>query len=204
MTTATDTKPAQLRALLIDDGAHRVQGIRDELVRQGHEVVGAINSATVIHDCVLRLAPDVVIVDSESPTRDTLENLGALSDRCPRPVVVFSEDASQGPMQSALNAGVSAYAVASLQPERLAPVLRVAVARFAQEAALRAQLDEAQQQLASRKLIERAKGMLMQHAGLDEDEAYRRLRKLAMDRGKRLPEVAQSLIDAQELLRPGG
>jgi response regulator NasT len=204
MPHSDDPSPLQLRVLLIDDGAHRVQLIREELVRQGHEVVGVIDSATVIHDCVVRLTPDVVIVDSESPTRDTLENLSTLSARCPRPVVVFTEDASQAPMQRALRAGVSAYVVAGLHPERLAPVLQVAIARFEQDAALRAQLDKANQQLASRKVIERAKGVLMQQAGIDEDEAYRRLRRLAMDRGKRLPEIAQSVIDAHELLRPGG
>ena len=107
-------------------------------------------------------------------------------------------------MQRALRAGVSAYVIAGLQPERLEPVLQVAIARFEQEAALRAQLSKAEQQLAGRKLIERAKGVLMAEAGLDEDAAYKRLRKLAMDRGKRLAEVAQSVIDAQELLRLRG
>jgi response regulator NasT len=194
--------PNKLRVLLIDDGAHHVQPIRDELVRQGHEVVGVIDSATLIHDCVQRLQPDVVIVDTDSPTRDTLENLATLSSSNPRPVVVFTEDGSQGPMQRALRAGVSAYVVAGLQPERLEPVLQVAIARFEREAALRAQLDKAEQQLAGRKVIERAKGVLMSAAGLDEDEAYKRLRKLAMDRGKRLVEVAQNVIDAHDLLRP--
>lgn len=196
--------PARLRVLLIDDGAHRTQSIRVELVRQGHEVVGVIDSATLVHDCVQRLLPDVVIVDTESPTRDTLENLATLSAHNPRPVVVFSDDGSQAPMQRALRAGVSAYVIAGLAAERLEPVLQVAIARFEQDAALRAQLDKAEQQLAGRKVVERAKGVLMAESGLDEDEAYRRLRKLAMDRGKRLADVAQSVIDARELLRPAG
>lgn len=190
--------------LLIDDGAHRTQLIREELVRQGHEVVGVIDSALLIHDCVQRLRPDVVIVDTESPTRDTLENLAMLSARNPRPVVVFSEDGSQAPMERALKAGVSAYVIAGLQAERLEPVLQVAIARFEQDAALRAQLSKAEQQLAGRKIVERAKGVLMAQAGLDEEEAHRRLRKLAMDRGKRLVDIAQSVIDAQDLLRSGG
>jgi two-component system, response regulator / RNA-binding antiterminator len=192
----------RLRVLLIDDGAHRVQLIRMELARQGHEVVDVIDSATLIHDCVQRLAPDVVIVDSQSPTRDTLENLAALSAAHPRPVVVFSEDASQDPMHRALRAGVSAYVVAGLQAERLEPVLQVAIARFEQEAALRAELDRAHRQLASRRTVERAKGILMAEAGLDEEQAFARLRRLAMDRGKRLEDVARSIIDARDLLRP--
>jgi two-component system, response regulator / RNA-binding antiterminator len=205
MKLASDANPrlSQLRVLLIDDGAHRVHLIREELVRKGHEVVGVIDSALLVHDCVQRLLPDVVIVDSESPTRDTLENLATLSAANPRPVVVFSEDASQDPMQRALRAGVSAYVVAGLQAERLEPVLLVAIARFEQEAALRAQLDEAQQQLASRKTIERAKGILMAETGLDEDKAHQRLRKLAMDRGKRLVDMAESVIEARDLLRSG-
>jgi response regulator NasT len=193
-----------LRVLLIDDGAHRISLIRDELTRQGHLVVGVVDSALLIHDCVLRLQPDVVIVDSESPTRDTLENLATVSSSCPRPVVVFSEDASQAPMQQALRAGVSAYVIAGLQASRLMPVLQVAIARFEQDFALRGQLDDAQTQLAERKLIERAKGILMDDVGLSEEQAYRHLRKLAMDRGQRLGQVAERVIDARDLLRPPG
>ncbi|MCV2422037.1 ANTAR domain-containing response regulator [Paucibacter sp. DJ2R-2] len=192
-----------LRVLLIDDGAHRVQLIREELVRRGCEVVGVIEQATLIHDCVLRLKPDVVIVDSESPTRDTLENLATLSAQLPHPVVMFSEDASSAPMHRALKAGVSAYVVAGLQPERLASVLQVAIARFEQDLALRQELSRAQAQLSARKGIERAKGILMSELGLDEDAAYKRLRRLAMDRGQALAEVAERIIDAQSLLRPG-
>jgi response regulator NasT len=97
-----------LLVLLIDDDAHHIGLIHDELSRRGHLVVGVLDTALLTHDCVLRLQPDVVIVDSESPSRDTLENLGTASANCPRPVVVFSEDAGQGPMQQALKAGVSA------------------------------------------------------------------------------------------------
>ncbi|WP_158218889.1 ANTAR domain-containing response regulator [Roseateles aquatilis] len=192
---------AGLRVLVIDDGAHRVDLLRDELVRQGCEVVGVIEQATLIHDCVLRLQPDVVIVDAESPTRDTLENLATLSARMPRPVVIFAEDEDRGPMRRAIQAGVSAYVVAGLQAQRLAPVLHVAIARFEQDLALREELGKAQAQLASRKVVDRAKGILMREQGLDEDQAYQRLRKLAMDRGEPLAQIAQRVIDAQDLLR---
>jgi response regulator NasT len=194
---------APLRVLLVDDGAHRVSLIRDELTRQGHVVVGIVDSALAIHDGVVQLAPDVVIVDAESPTRDTLENLAAVSASSPRPVVVFSEDASAPPMQQALAAGVSAYVIAGLRPERLQPVLQVAIARFAQDRALREQLSAAHAQLDERRLVERAKGLLMQEIGLSEEQAYRHLRKLAMDRGQRLADVARRVVQAQDLLRPG-
>lgn len=191
-----------LRILLIDDGAHRVQLIQQELSRLGCDVVGVIDSATLIHDCVLRLRPDVVIVDSESPTRDTMENLALLNAQMPRPVVVFSEDGGDDPMRRALKAGVSAYVVAGLQAQRLAPVLQVAIARFEQDLALRQELGRAQAQLTARKSIERAKGILMSEQNLDEDAAYKRLRRLAMDRGVPLAEVAERIIEAQNLLRP--
>jgi response regulator NasT len=196
--------PAPLRVLLVDDGAHRVSLIRDELTRQGHVVVGILDSALAIHDGVVQLAPDVVIVDAESPTRDTLEHLAAVSASSPRPVVVFSEDASAPPMQQALAAGVSAYVIAGLRPERLQPVLQVAIARFAQDRALREQLSAAHAQLDERRLVERAKGLLMQEIGLSEEQAYHHLRKLAMDRGQKLAEVARRVVQASELLRPGG
>jgi response regulator NasT len=188
--------------LLVDDGAHRVSLIRDALTRQGHVVVGVIDSALAIHDCVVQLAPDVVIVDAESPSRDTLEQLAAVGATHPKPVVVFSEDASEGRMQQALRAGVSAYVIAGLQPARLAPVLRVAIARFEQDRALREQLDQAQSQLSERKWIERAKGVLMDEIGLSEEQAYRHLRKLAMDRGRRLAEVAERVVRSRDRLRP--
>jgi two-component system, response regulator / RNA-binding antiterminator len=193
-----------LRILLVDDGAHRVHLIRDELTTAGHTVVGVVDAAMAIHDCVQRLQPDVVIVDAESPSRDTLEGLATLSAQNPRPVVVFSEDHSDGPMQQALRAGVSAYVIAGLQPQRLAPVLKVAIARFEQDRALRAQLQDAELKLSERKLIERAKGLLMDEIGLSEEQAYAHLRKLAMDRGQRLGEVAQWVVAAHGLLRPGG
>ena len=125
-----------------------------------------------------------------------------MSSASPRPVVVFAEDPSHEPMQQALKAGVSAYVIAGLQPQRLTPVLQVAIARFEQDRTLREQLDVAQSQLSERKLIERAKGILMDDVGLSEDQAYKHLRKLAMDRGQRLGQVAERIVEAKDLLKP--
>ena len=199
-----ETASAPLRVLLIDDGAHRVALIRDELTRQGHEVVGVIDSAIVVHECVTRLSPDVVIIDSESPSRDTLEHIATLAGSNPRPVVVFAEDDSDEPLQRAMQAGVSAYVVAGLQPHRLASVLKVAIARFEQDKSLREQLLQAEAQLSSRRVVERAKAILMQQGGLSEDAAHRQLRKLAMDRGEKLVPLAERIIEAHDLLRPSG
>jgi response regulator NasT len=117
-------------------------------------------------------------------------------------VVVFSEDASQAPMQQALKAGVSAYVIAGLQPQRLLPVLQVAIARFEQDRALRGQLETAQAQLSERKVLEKAKGILMDEIGLSEEQAFAHLRKLAMDRGQRLSQVAERVVQARDLLKP--
>ena len=198
MVATPDSRP--LRVLLIDDGAHRVRLIRDELVSQGHEVVGVMDSARVIHDAVQQLHPDAVIVDSDSPSRDTLEHLAALSEAHPRPVVVFAEDPADDPMRRAMAAGVSAYVVAGLQPQRVASVLRVAIVRFEQDRQLRTELAEARQQLSQRKVIDRAKGLIMKRQGLAEDEAYALMRKTAMDKGLKLAELAQRLVDAADLL----
>lgn len=193
-------EPPPLRVLLVDDGAHRVRLIRDELVAQGHEVVGVMDSARVIHDAVEQLRPDAVIVDSDSPSRDTLEHLAVLSAANPRPVVVFAEDPAYDPMRRAMAAGVSAYVVAGLQPQRVAAVLRVAIVRFEQDRQLRQELAEARQQLSQRKVIDRAKGLLMKRQGLAEDEAYALLRKTAMDKGLKLADLARRLVDAADLL----
>ena len=190
-----------LRVLLIDDGAHRVRHIAEALIQQGHTVVGVLAEATRIHDAVQMLTPDVVIVDAESPTRDTLEHLAVLNEKAPRPVVMFAEDEANDAMRAALKAGVSAYVVAGLSPQRLAPVMQVAQARFEQEQALKQELQEARSGNGGRKRIEAAKHVLMTQLRLTEPEAHKRLQKLAMDRGVTAAIVAQQVLDAHQLLQ---
>jgi response regulator NasT len=194
------TTAPTIRVLLIDDGAGRTEALRGELARLGCDVVGVIDAPLLIHDCVQRLRPDVVIVDADSPSRDTLENLSLLSATLPRPVVVFAEDATRETMQRALRAGVSSYVVAGMQPDRLRPILNVAITRFEQEAALRAELVEAREALAGRKTIERAKGILMRTRGMTEEQAFAQMRKLAMDRKLKLAQIAERIIEAHQLL----
>jgi two-component system, response regulator / RNA-binding antiterminator len=190
-----------LRVLLVDDGAHRVRHIAEALILQGHTVVGVLDEATRIHDAVQTLHPDVVIVDAESPTRDTLENLALMNERAPRPVVMFSEDDAGDAMRAALKAGVSAYVVAGLSPQRLVPVMQVAQARFEQEQALKSELAEALKGTGQRKKVDEAKRILMGSLQLSEPEVHRRLQKMAMDRGVSAATLAQRLIDAHQLLR---
>lgn len=202
--TSAAHSPQGLRVLLIEERVRPTALLRDELVRMGCEVVGVLDAPTLIHDCVATLRPDVVIVDARSPSRDTLEHLAVMHANSPRPVVVFSDESDTVTMQRALAAGVSAYVVDGLMPRRVEPVLQVAIARFEQDALLRSELQQARNQLAARKRIERAKGILMAQSGLDEQTAYARLRKMAMDRGLTLEELSSRLIAARDLLDSGG
>lgn len=189
-----------LRVLLVDDDSPHLPMLRDELARIDCAVVGVLDAAVELAAQVELLQPDLIIISADSPSRDTLEHLAAMSESAPRPVVLFTDDPDRTRMQRAIRAGVSSYVVAGLAPERLQPVLEVALARFEADAELRAELDSTRSELAARKDIERAKGILMQSRGLDEDAAYRELRKLAMDRGVKLIEIARRIIDAKSLL----
>jgi len=186
--------------LVVDDSQKDVSLLNDGLKAAGYDVAEVAMSASALLDRVATLQPDVIIIDSDSPTRDTLEQLSFVNARQPRPIVLFTEDRGNATIQAALRAGVCAYIVAGMQPDRLQPILDVAVARFEQDRALRAELRDTQEKLAERKLIERAKGLVMKQKNVGEEEAYRVMRKLAMDRSRKLLEIAQQIIDVSELM----
>lgn len=186
--------------MLVDDAHKDVSLLKEGLLAAGYDVVQVSMSAAALLDRVAAMQPDVIIIDTESPTRDTLEQLSFVSAQQPRPIVLFTEDRANATIQAAIKAGVSAYIVAGMQPERLQPILDVAVARFAQDRALRDELKSTQERLAERKVIERAKGILMKQKGIGEEDAFRLLRKLAMDRNRKLLDVAQQVIDVTDLL----
>lgn len=189
-----------LRVMLVEDSARDASLLDAGLRAAGYDVVEVAATATALLERIVATKPDVIIIDSESPTRDTLEMLAFVHARQPRPIVLFTEDRNGRTIRAALEAGVSAYIVAGMQPERLQPILDVAVARFEQDRALREELQSMQDRLAERKVIERAKGLVMKQKGVDEEEAYRVMRKLAMDRNKRLLDIAQQIIDVADLL----
>jgi response regulator NasT len=186
--------------LVVDDSQKDVRLLKESLDRAGYEVVEVSTTAAALLDRVAVVEPDVIIIDSDSPTRDTLEQLSFVNARQPRPIVLFTEDRGNETIQAALRAGVSAYVVDGMQPDRLRPILDVAVARFEQDRALRDELKSMQERLAERKIIERAKGLVMKQKGVSEEEAFRVMRKLAMDRNKRLLDVAQQIIDVADLM----
>jgi len=189
-----------MKVLIVDESAERGQVLRGGLERAGYEVAGILSSSLELQDAVERLAPDVIIIDTESPSRDSLEHLCVMGRDRPRPIVMFADDDDAATIREAVRAGVSAYVVDGLEPERVKAIVDVACARFEEFQRLRSELAEANRKLSERKLVERAKGLLMKARGVSEDEAYQLLRSLAMNRGKRLGDVAQDVIAAVELL----
>ncbi len=191
---------AAMNVMLVDESHKRAAFLERALQDAGYRVVSCAALGGDLSAHVREHQPDVIIIDTESPDRDTLEHLCCISRDQPRPVVIFTHDEDSDKIRAAMQAGVSAYVVRGLASERIKPVIDVAIARFREYQTLKRDLEKANASLGERKLIERAKGIVMRQRGSTEDEAYRALRKLAMDRGKRLLDVAQVIVAAEELL----
>jgi len=192
--------PPRLRILLIDDLTGRSAILEQALSDAGHEIIARVSSTLDLPQQVQSLQPDVVIIDLDSPDRDTLENMAIVSRDNPRPIILFSAQDDSDTIQKAVRAGVSAYIVDGLSAKRVRPIIDVAIARFREFQAMRDELEHTRDKLSERKLVERAKGLLMKQRGFDEEEAYSALRKLAMERNQRLVQVAQNVIDIFEML----
>jgi response regulator NasT len=180
--------------------AQRNAALRIGLLESGYDIVASLPADIFLPGRIAQLRPDLIIVDSESDARDVLEHIVIATRDEPRAIVMFTDDQDQSSMHAALDAGVSAYIVAGLQAERVKPVLDVALARFRREQKLLDELSDTRRQLADRKLIERAKGVLMDRSRLSEEQAYQKLRSMAMNRKLKLAEVAQRVIDVEDLL----
>jgi response regulator NasT len=188
-----------LRILLVTDTDKPIGELQQTLAAQGYEVLAAASPQALLK-AVESQRPDVVIIDTESPSRDTLEQLAVMNAAAPRPVVMFSPTTDQQLIRAAVGAGVTAYMVEGLSPERLAPIVEVALARFAEESRLRQKLAEVEQRLEDRKLIDRAKGILIDKRHLSEAAAYETLRSQAMKQGVKIVEVARQIIAMADLL----
>ncbi|AOJ66000.1 histidine kinase [Burkholderia ubonensis] len=188
--------PVRLRVLLVTDTQKPIGDLRDALARLGYEMLNEVATPARLPAAVEAQRPDVVIIDTESPSRDTLEQLAVMNATAPRPVLMFSHDANQTLIRAAVGAGVSAYLVEGLSAERLAPILEVALARFSHDEALRQRLADVERELANRKLIDRAKRLLMDRRHLSEHDAYAMLRKRAMDQGIRIVDAARQVLAA--------
>ena len=189
-----------LRVLLINDTDKPIAELCQALVEHGYEVLPVVASSRALSEAVKLQKPDIVIVDTESPSRDTLEQLALMHSAAPRPVVMFSHDADQHLISAAVGAGVTTYVVDGLAPERVAPILTVALARFAEESRLRQRLAVVENELADRKLIDRAKGVLMDKRKMTETLAYETLRTQSMKQGLKIAEIARQIIAMADLL----
>ena len=178
----------------------RSRSLRIGLLENGYNIVAVLPIDVFLPDRLAQIAPDLIIVDAESQARDTLEHVVVATRDARRPIVLFTNDDDTSHVRDAIAAGVTAYVVAGLAAERVKPVLDVAMARFQHEENLRRELADARSQLSDRKTVDRAKGLLMARHSLSEEEAYARLRKTAMNKGLKLADVAQRILDVADLL----
>ncbi|MER8943965.1 ANTAR domain-containing response regulator [Mesorhizobium sp. M0915] len=191
-----------LTVLVIDDNHIRASIIEAGLREAGHQQVTVIHDVAGIARRIAEIEPDVIVIDLENPNRDMLENMFQLSRVVKRPIAMFVDRSDQASIEAAVEAGVSAYVVDGLRQERVKPILDMAISRFNAFSRMARELEEARSELESRKVIDRAKGILMKSRGLSEDAAYTLLRKTAMNQNRKIAEIAQSLVTAAGLLDP--
>ncbi|MFK8049129.1 MAG: ANTAR domain-containing response regulator [Halioglobus sp.] len=194
---ASESK-SPLRVIIVDDDLSRAAAVESQLREVGFEVLSIIPTASGLLYQMAQQEPDVVIIALDSPDRDVLESLTIASAHNPRPVVMFSEAGDKSFINDAIGAGVTAYQSEGISPTRVRAAIDIAIAQFSQFRMLREELDKTRRQLAERKLVEKAKGLLMRVHGVAEDEAFNTLRKLAMDKNRTLGESASEVIEIVE------
>ncbi len=186
--------------LLVDADKIRAAMLIRELESLGYEVVETLRIATHLLKEIDTCSPDIIVVGIDLPDDDILQKIASLQSIQPHPVIMFAEQDTPQIIQKVIKAGVSAFVVDDIQAERINSIVNVAIARFQEEQALRQELTRTKNQLEERKIVDKAKGLLMRKKGLDEDQAYKMLRKMAMDKGKTLGAVAENIIEVMQML----
>ncbi|MCZ4094026.1 ANTAR domain-containing response regulator [Sinorhizobium psoraleae] len=189
-----------LTILVIDENAIRASIIEAGLRDAGHSRVSVVHDVHGVGRVIERLQPDVIVIDLENPNRDLLESMFQLSRSVKRPIAMFVDRSDSSMIEAAIDAGVSAYVVDGLRQERVKPILDMAISRFNAFSRMERELADARSELADRKVIDRAKGILMKSRGIGEEEAYKLLRTTAMNQNRKIAEIAQSLVLAAGLL----
>lgn len=192
-----------MRIVLIDDSGLRATVLEEGLREAGYDDIHIVPPRGGFVVRVERLAPDVVLMDLGNPSRDTLEEMLAVSRALAKPIAMFVDSSDDTMIGAAIDAGVSAYVVNGLRKERVEPILNLAIRRFNAFARMQAELDEAKTALADRRTIDKAKAILMAARNLSEPDAYGLLRTTAMNQGRRIVEVADALITASSLIGTG-
>lgn len=192
-----------LTILVIDENRIRASIIEAGLRDAGHQHVTVVHDVTGIAGRIAQIEPDVIVIDLENPNRDMLENMFQLSRAVKRPIAMFVDRSDSASIEAAIDAGVSAYVVDGLRKDRVKLILDMAISRFNAFSRMARELEEARSELENRKVIDRAKGILMKSRGLSEEAAYALLRKTAMNQNRKIAEIAQSLVTAAGLLDAG-
>ena len=190
-----------LSVVLIDDNPARAEIVESGLRDAGYVLLERLDGTYDLAARVGVLQPDVIVVSTDSPGRDAIEDLRRTTAQRPRPIALFADRSDPATIAAGMEAGVSAYVVKGLTQDRVQPVVDVAVAHFNRYHAMREELDRARLSLVERKTVDRAKGLLMEQKGIGEEAAYKLLRKLAMDQNKRIGEVAQDLLTYAKALK---
>ncbi|MGR3465635.1 ANTAR domain-containing response regulator [Limimaricola sp.] len=190
----------KLSIVVVEPDRERARLIVDSLRETGDHDIRVVAEPGHLARCIAQADPDIVLIDIADPSRDMLEGLALASGPLDRPVAMFVDRSERGLAKAAIEAGVSAYVVDGLRPERLTPVLDAAMARFQLFSQMRTELAATRRALEERKTIDRAKGILMKARGIDEGEAYALLRRTAMDQNRRMADVAEALVTAAGLL----
>jgi len=192
-----------VRIVIVDDSGARASVLEDGLREAGYDDIHFVPPRGAFVARIERMAPDVVLMDLGSPSRDTLEEMLLVSRALAKPIAMFVDQSDDTMIGAAIDAGVSAYVVDGLRKDRVKPILELAVRRFTAFSRMQSELDEARSALANRKTIDKAKAILMAQRGLNEADAYALLRSTAMNQGRRLVDVAEALITASSLLGGG-
>ena len=195
---------ASLAILIIDEDDIRASIIREGLREAGHFNVTVISEMGGLLRRIEVIAPDVIVIDLANPNRDLLEHMFLVSRAVRKPIAMFVDQSDHGMMEAAIEAGVSAYVVDGLRQNRVKSILDMAVARFNAYSRLREELEDTRQALEDRKILDRAKGILMKNRGLSEDDAHRLIRSTAMQESRRIADVARSIVTAAHLITGGG
>ncbi len=192
-----------MRIVIVDDSGLRATVLEDGLREAGYDDIHLVPPRGAFVAKIERMAPDVVLIDLGNPSRDTLEEMLTVSRALAKPIAMFVDQSDDTMIEAAIDAGISAYVVDGLRKERVKPIINLAVRRFNAFARMQTELNEARTELADRKIIDRAKAILIATRGLSEPDAYSALRKAAMNQNKKIVDVASALITASDLLGGG-
>jgi response regulator NasT len=190
-----------LKIVIVDENPIRAAILEDGLREAGYAHVIRLDETSHLLTRIYSIDPDVILIDLENPSRDVLEQMFQMSRVVKRPIAMFVDQSDAASIEAAVDAGVSAYIVGGLRKERIKNILDLCISRFNAFARLQDELDRARTALEDRKVIDRAKGILMKAKNLNEEDAYALLRRTAMNEKKKIAEVAQSVVTAAELLK---